>query len=85
MIEQKGDARMTSEDFCNWLSGYFELTNKETISLEQSECIQRHLRMVFIHEIDPSFGDQEHQDELNKAHNVLISIGEISYEDNVRC
>jgi hypothetical protein len=30
--------------------------------------IQNHLTLVFRHEIDPSYGDKKHQDDLNKIH-----------------
>ncbi len=58
---------MTSRDFCYWLQGHFEL-NGCTMSNEQAEIVQRHLNMVFLHEIDPSMGDKPHQDALQGAH-----------------
>ena len=70
---------MTSRDFCYWLQGYFEILgvdkNKENVgqslSIEQTQCIKNHLAMVFKHEIDPSFGNKEHQAELTKLHKQL--------------
>jgi len=59
---------MTARDFCFWLQGYFEITKPESINLDQLRLIQRHLNLVFVHEIDPSMGDQEHQEKLNKIH-----------------
>jgi hypothetical protein len=59
---------MTSRDFCYWLQGFFELEGVTELSQEQSECIARHLALVFIHEIDPSFGGQAVQGKLNDAH-----------------
>lgn len=72
---------MTSRDFCYWLQGFFEIEaegkarpNKMTpvedpgLNAMQVSMIRRHLAMVFIHEIDPSHGPQEHQDELNAVH-----------------
>ena len=62
---------MTSRDFCYWLQGYLEIgqadKNKgaESLSYQQVECIQKHLALVFIHEIDPSAGDKKAQDKLN--------------------
>lgn len=47
---------MTSRDFCFWLQGYLELTDSKKLSVSQTEIIQRHLSMVFVHEIDPSAG-----------------------------
>jgi len=58
---------MTSRDFCYWLQGYFEVSGHRTksnppaerlcLDQNQVECVQRHLEMVFKHEIDPSFPD----------------------------
>ena len=66
---------MNSRDFCYWLQGYFELTDSDSgktvltgISPEAALIIQDHLNMVFLHEIDPSFGPKEHQAKLNTAH-----------------
>lgn len=60
---------MTSRDFAYWLQGFFEVSNAETITKEQTEVIKRHLNLVFKHEIDPSMGDEKHQQELNAIHN----------------
>jgi hypothetical protein len=62
---------MTSRDFAYWLQGFFEISNAETISKEQTEVIKKHLNLVFKHEIDPSMGNAEHQAELNAIHNPL--------------
>lgn len=65
---------MTSRDFCYWLQGFFEIADpKQGLSQEQLEMIKRHLNMVFIHEIDPSMGDEQHQDRLNEAHSPTRS------------
>lgn len=60
---------MTSRDFCFWLQGFFELENPQSISSDKTELIKKHLNLVFKHEIDPSMGDKNHQDELNAIHN----------------
>lgn len=63
---------MTSRDFCYWLQGFFEITraNKPLIELtsDQVTMIEKHLNLVFAHEIDPSMGNQEHQSKLNILH-----------------
>ena len=59
---------MTSRDFAFWLQGFFEVSNAETITQEQTEVIKNHLNLVFKHEIDPSMGDAEHQTILNQLH-----------------
>lgn len=60
---------MTSRDFCYWLRGYFEVSRPQTISKTETEMIQKHLSLVFEHEIDPSMGDEKHQEKLNEIHN----------------
>ena len=67
---------MTSRDFCYWLQGFFEL--KETtaaITPTQEEQIQKHLALVFKHEIDPSF-PAEQQQALNQIHNIFPHPGD---------
>lgn len=62
---------MTSRDFCFWLQGYLELASADgtpVLSQQKTESIQKHLNLVFKHEIDPSFGDKDKQDLLNKIH-----------------
>lgn len=63
---------MTSRDFCFWLQGYLEIDKEaggplKPIDPKQRACIERHLALVFKHEIDPSF-PKEQQNELNKTH-----------------
>lgn len=58
---------MKSRDFCYWLQGFFEISRKDTLDKEQVAVIQKHLGLVFKHEIDPSFGDQ--LEDLRNLHN----------------
>jgi len=64
---------MKSRDFCFWLQGYFELAlpHVNQINQEQIDCIKKHLNLVFVHEIDPSHGDQKHQEVLNSIHHPV--------------
>lgn len=51
---------MTSREFCYWLQGYFEIAGGQTgLTADQAETVQRHLSMVFAHEIDPSYPKQD--------------------------
>lgn len=63
---------MTSRDFAFWLQGFFEVNDARDggneITDKQIDIIKKHLNLVFLHEIDPSMGDQKHQDKLNKVH-----------------
>lgn len=59
---------MTTRDFAFWLQGFFELTNSSVLTSDQVSMIKRHLNLVFVHDIDPSMGDTEHQDKLNSIH-----------------
>ena len=73
---------MTSRDFTYWLQGFFEVSNAETITKEQTEVIKKHLNLVFKHEIDPSMGDVEHQNKLNEIHNTKPNFGK---DTLIRC
>lgn len=63
---------MTSRDFCYWLQGWFELNetidHREGATPETIDMIKRHLALVFKHELDPSMGDEQKQQELNNIH-----------------
>ncbi len=62
---------MTSRDFCYWLQGAFELHDDlDYFGPGQIHTIRKHLNMVFIHEIDPSF-PTEQQAALDQAHGNL--------------
>lgn len=68
---------MTSRDFCFWLQGYLELSEAANasgvgFSPQQREKVAAHLALVFKHEIDPSMGGPEKQDELNKVHGNTV-------------
>lgn len=64
---------MTSQSFCYWLMGWFELNktidHRGGASKETLDLIERHLALVFKHEIDPSMGNKDVQATLNKIHN----------------
>ena len=67
-----GDFKLTSRDFCYWLQGFFEITGGETpLTAAQATMVQKHLNLVFIHEIDPTFGGKAEQDKLNTLHGNL--------------
>jgi hypothetical protein len=59
---------MTSRDFAYWLQGFFEITEPTEIGTKETAQIKKHLALVFKHEIDPSMGGPEHQEELNEIH-----------------
>ena len=48
---------MKSTEFVFWLQGLFELTETETLNTKQVQIIKNHLKLVFLHEIDPSYSD----------------------------
>jgi hypothetical protein len=59
---------VTSRDFCYWLQGFFELNGVKAMTKDQAQLVQQHLALVFVHEIDPSYGDNKHQAKLNDIH-----------------
>lgn len=76
---------MTSRDFCYWLQGFFEIGKAVTLDAEQTEMIKRHLAMAFKHEIDPSYGDDKKQTELQKIHDGLSAAGLTYGPPKIRC
>ncbi|QIG72031.1 hypothetical protein EVB32_188 [Rhizobium phage RHph_TM39] len=65
---------MKATEFCYWLQGYFEINDQSststppTLNSSQVEVIKRHLQLVFVHDIDPSY-PAEQQSKLNSIHN----------------
>lgn len=81
---------MTSRDFCFWLQGWLEICGVNlppgtplpgnVVTPAQLECIQRHLALVFEHEIDPSIdrlGDlgKKHKEALDALHKHPLDQG----------
>lgn len=58
---------MTSREFCYWLQGHFELNKPTTLDAEQTEMVRKHLQLVFIHEIDPSYPQKEKLDAVHSG------------------
>ncbi len=67
---------MTSRDFCYWLQGYFELTAAPALTKDQTAMVQRHLNLVFKHEIDPSIGGNAA--DLQAAHDGTQQYGDVA-------
>jgi len=63
---------MLARDFAFWLQGFFEISNPKEIGPKETEMIKKHLNLVFKHEIDPSMGDEKHQQILNEIHTPSI-------------
>jgi hypothetical protein len=72
---------MKSVDFCYWLQGLFELAEPTQLNARQTELIKRHLDMVFAHEIDDLY---ENQEKLNKIHSGKVNLTSGS-DNKVRC
>ena len=54
MVQIKEETKMTPENFCYWMKGFFELLEagpktpeKLVLTIEQVEMIQKHLKSVF--------------------------------------
>lgn len=63
---------MKASQFCYWLQGFFEIENERNqnvdLTKKQVDVIQRHLALVFKHELDAEHGDAAHQAELQAIH-----------------
>lgn len=75
---------MKSVEFCYWLQGLFELAEPKELNAEQTDMIRRHLGMVFLHEIDKTY-PQDEQVKLNELHGKS-KIGGVTADGHVmRC
>jgi hypothetical protein len=63
---------MKSTEFCYWLQGYVELCENKHLNTKQFQVMVDHLALVFKHEIDPSYGSEEHTQELNDLHGGVM-------------
>jgi hypothetical protein len=64
---------MKATEFCYWLQGFFEIDGVSPragayLTCEQVEIIQRHLALVFKHDIDPKVGSTQKKAELQQIH-----------------
>lgn len=55
---------MTARDFCFWFQGFIEIGDPKELTPKELDMVKKHLNLVFKHEIDPSMGDDEHQNKL---------------------
>lgn len=80
---ESNGAILRSRDLAYWLQGLFELSDPKVLNEKQVSLIKKHLHLVFAHEIDPSFGeDQEPLQEIHDAPEpeVARSKATISFE-----
>lgn len=59
---------MKATEFVYWLQGLFELSDVKSLNEVQTQIIKNHLKMVFFHDIDPKYGDEQHKQSLHKLH-----------------
>ena len=69
---------MTSREFAYWLQGFFEISKESPnysgeLNSAQVKMIEKHLSLVFVHEIDSSYGPENHLLKLNNIHNENIT------------
>jgi hypothetical protein len=82
---------MKASEFCFWLQGYFEMRmagppSEQIVTNDQAKMIQRHLALVFKHDIDPKQGKAEHQAELQAIHDGQPQIGGVGPNGEIyRC
>lgn len=58
---------MKAVEFCYWLQGVFEVADLRSLDEKQTDLVKRHLNMVFVHDIDPSYPEGQ-QKTLNAIH-----------------
>lgn len=79
---------MTARDFCYWLQGFFELSDRPggqntPMTSDQVARIQAHLALVFKHEIDPSIDKKDPL--LKKALDDIHGTGFPGAGPRIRC
>lgn len=51
------------------------MSQETEMDKKQVDVLKKHLALVFKHEIDPSYGDDDHQNELNEIHHPGSYVG----------
>lgn len=59
---------MKATEFCYWLQGLFEMAEPVALTEKQTALVKAHLALVFVHDIDPSYGNEKVQKVLNAIH-----------------
>jgi hypothetical protein len=77
---------MTSKDFAYWLQGFFELSDANTpLTEKQVQTIKNHLKLVFLHEIDPSYSDNKIVQQIfQNIHDGKQPLADVTIESNVK-
>lgn len=75
---------MRSDQFVYWLQGFFELQGtNQALTPEQIQIIRNHLKLVFLHEIDPSYSDnkivQQIFQNIHDGKDPLLGIQGVSF------
>ncbi len=73
--------------FVIWLKGFLVVSGQTVTSVDQTDRIRLELAANFLHEIDPTFGGSEMQDQLNVIHTNGIMDNYPPESDNthIRC
>ena len=80
---------MTARDFAFWFQGYLEIRKAHPahvasgISQQEVAVIEKHLNMVFIHDIDPTMPDPDGK--LQAAHDGKPTPAPFSVKPRPRC
>lgn len=77
---------MRSVDFCYFLQGFFELSDANTpLTEKQVQTIKNHLKLVFLHEIDPSYSDNKIVQQIfQNIHDGKQPLADVTIESNVK-
>lgn len=81
---------MNATEFCYWFQGYIEITKAGAqsppavsgLSQEQLNMVERHLALVFQHDIDPKQGPPAVQQQLQAIHDGFppgVSVQQAPY------
>ena len=77
---------MKSTEFCYWLMGFFELSEPNApLTEKQVQTIKNHLKLVFLHEIDPSYSDDPTVQQIfQNIHDGKQPLYNVTIESNVK-
>ncbi len=90
---------MTSRDFCYFLQGFFEIMdarididngyplplNNKNLTHKQVKCIRDHLNLVFYHEIDKQYEDQQKSQEIHDGTSYSEDLMGSKNDKRIKC
>lgn len=69
---------MSEREFCYWLQGFIEIAEAggqlSNLTVAQTDTIKKHLAMVFVHAIDPTYPNGKKLDAIHTPPDPTLKL-----------